>query len=133
MTPLSFFFYVVLFLWSGLVTGPSFMSILSLLLELWQFYLIKDWPGIWKSEIPPCEFCPIFEDRGELGILNLARRSLMKRYWMLQNARVTAFIISELIRKNQNKGGEVKSPLPTRIRVNMTQLLTFRINHFIIF
>ena len=34
------FIDVVLFLLSGLVTGPSFMSVSSLVLELWQFYFI---------------------------------------------------------------------------------------------
>ena len=38
------FFDVVLFLLSSLVTGPSFMSILLLVLELWQFSVIRDWP-----------------------------------------------------------------------------------------
>ena len=69
--------------------------------ELWQFTLIKDWPEIWKPEIAPFEFCPIFVDCDELGIPNLARMSLMKCYYMLQNARVTAFSISELLMENQ--------------------------------
>ena len=47
------FFDVVLFLLSGLVTGPSFMSISSLTLELWQLSFIVDWPEIWISEITP--------------------------------------------------------------------------------
>ena len=55
---------VVLFLLSSLVTG--FMSISSLVLELWQSSFIRDWPEIRKSEIPPCEFCPISGDWGEL-------------------------------------------------------------------
>ena len=45
------FFDAVLFLLSSLVTGPSFMSISSLVLELWQFSFIRDWPEIRKSEI----------------------------------------------------------------------------------
>ena len=49
------------FLLSSLVTGPSFTSISSLVLKLWQFSFIKDWPEIWKSEISPSEFCPISE------------------------------------------------------------------------
>ena len=58
-----------------------------------------------KLEIPPSEFCPIYGDWSKLGIPNLAR--------MLQNARVTAFIVSELLRENQQGGeGEVKLPLP---------------------
>ena len=74
------FFDLVLFVLRSLNAGPSFMSISSLVLELWQFSFIRDWPEIRKSEIPPSEFCPISGDWGELGIPNLARMSLIKRY-----------------------------------------------------
>ena len=100
MTSSSIFFNVVLFALSRLVAGSSFMSISSLVLKLWQFSFIKDWPEIRKSEIPPSEFCPISGDWGELWIPNLAQMSLIKCYWMLQNARVTAFTVSELLREN---------------------------------
>ena len=93
------FFDVVLFLSSSLVTGPSFMSISSLALDLWQFPFIRDWPEIRKLEIPPSQLCPISGDWGKLGIPNLARTSLIKCYWILQNSRITAFTISELPRK----------------------------------
>ena len=78
------FFDVVLFLLSSLVTGPSFMSISSLVLELWQFSFIRDWPEIRKSEITPSEFCPISGDWDKLWIPNLARMSLIECYRMLQ-------------------------------------------------
>ena len=111
----SIFFDFVSFLLSSLVTDPSFMSISSLVLELWQFSFIRDWPEIRKSEIPPSEFCPISGDWGKLWIPNLARMSLIECYWMLQNARVTAFTVSELLRENQQG---VKVPHPaTQIRV----------------
>ena len=55
----------------------------------------------------PFEFCLISGDWGELGIPNLARMSLMKCFWMLKNAKVTALTISELLRENQ-KGGRGK-------------------------
>ena len=52
------FFGVVLFLLSSLVTVPSFMSIPSLVLELWQFFFIRNpeignipvlvFPNIWR-------------------------------------------------------------------------------------
>ena len=58
------------------------------------------WPEIWKSEIHPSEFRSISGDWGKLGIPNLLRMSLMKCYWMLQNARFTAFTVSELLREN---------------------------------
>ena len=81
----STFFDSVLFLLSSLVTGPSFMSISSLDLELCQFFVIRDWPEIRKSEKPPSEFSRISGDWGKLGIPNLARMSLIKCYWMLQS------------------------------------------------
>ena len=107
------FFDVFLFLLSSLVAGSSFMSISSLVLELWQFSFIRDWPEIRKSEIPPSEFCPISGDWGELWIPNLARMSLIECYWMLQNSRVTAFTVSELLRENQ-LGGKI-TPTPPKL------------------
>ena len=91
----SNFFDVVLLLLSSLVTDLSFMSISSLVLELWQFHFIRDWPEIWKSEIPLSEFCPISGDWGELQLPHLPPTSLIKCYWMLQNVRDTAFTVSE--------------------------------------
>ena len=51
MTLLPFLEVALFPLWR-LVTGPSFMSISSLVLELWQFSFIRDWPEIRKSKIP---------------------------------------------------------------------------------
>ena len=76
----------------NVITGSGDMTI----------FFKRDWPEIRKSEIPRSEFCPISGDWGELGISNLTRMSLIKCYWMLQNAMVTAFTIFELLR--QNKG-----------------------------
>ena len=112
MTSTSNFFDVVLFLLSSLVTGPSFMSISSLVLELWQFSFVRDWPEIRKSEIPTSEFFPISGDWGELWIPNLARMSLIECYWMLQNSRATAFTVFELLRENQLGGGGVGKITP---------------------
>ena len=98
------FFNVVLFLLSSLVTSPSFMPILSLVLELWQFSFEWDWPEIRKSEILPPEFCPISEDWGKLWIPNLAWMSLIECYWILQISRFTAFTVFELLRENQLEG-----------------------------
>ena len=93
MTSTSNFFDVVLFLLSSLVTGLSFMSISSLVLELWQFSFIRDWPEIWKSEIPPSKFCPISGDWGELWIPNLAWMSLIECYWQREYVRKCKNII----------------------------------------
>ena len=117
MTSLSFF-DVVLLLLSSLLSGPSFMSIPLLVLELWQFYFISGWPGIRKSEIPLSKFYAISGDWGELEIPNLVRMSLMK--CLPQNARVTAFTVSELLRENQQRrgrgDGKIISPNQSRVR-----------------
>ena len=119
ITSSSISFDVVLSLLSSLVTAPRIMSISSLGLELWPFSFIRDWPEIRISEIPSSEFCQISGDWGELWILNLARMSLLEYYWMLQNSRVTAFTVFELLRENQLGGGNsVAHPAPpTQIRV----------------
>ena len=90
-------------------SGVRFASGAFLDLEFWQFSFTKDWPEILKSEIFPPEFYPISGDWDKLGIQNLARMSLIKTYWMLQNPRVTSFTISELLRENQQ--GRVKLSL----------------------
>ena len=51
-----------------------------------------------------------------LGIPNLAWMSLMKCYWILQNARVAALTVFELLRENQ-QWWVILSPPPTQIRV----------------
>ena len=112
MKSTSKFFDVVLFLLSSLVTGPRFMSISSLVLELWQFLFIRHWPEIWKSEIPTSEFFSISGDWGELWISNLARMSLIECYRMLQSSRVTAFAIFELLTEHQLGGGKITHPPP---------------------
>ena len=101
MTSSSNLFDVTLFLFLKLVTGSSVLSISSLVLELWQFPFIRDWPEIQKSEILPSEFCAISGDLGELGIPHLSQISLIKFYSILQNSRVTVFTVSELLSKSQ--------------------------------
>ena len=68
-------------------------------------------------------FCPISGDWGELWIPNLAQMSLIECYWMLQNSRVTAFTVFELLRENQLGSGSVKLPPLSQIRVNEIHLL----------
>ena len=71
----------------------SFMSTSPLVLEVWQFSFQRDWPEIRKLEISPSKFCPIYGDWSVSEIPNFARIFLMKYYWMLQNARITAFTV----------------------------------------
>ena len=83
-----------------IITGSGVMTI----------FFIKDWPEIRKLEIPLSEFCPISRDWGKLEIPNLARMSLIQCYRMLQNAKVTAFTVSELLSEKQQ--GAIKLPPP---------------------
>ena len=92
---------------TSLVTGPSFISISSLVLEFWQFSFIRNWPDIRKSDITSSEICPISGDRGWLGIPNLARISLMKCYRMLQGYSFDPFWVIKV-----KPTGSVKLPLP---------------------
>ena len=107
------FFDVVVFFLSSLVNGPSFVSILSLVLELWQFSFIKDWPEIRKSEIAPSEFWIIFGDWDELRIPNLARMSIIK---LLNAAKCQrhSFHRCWVIKGKPTKRGGVKLP-PSRL------------------
>ena len=114
------FFNVTVFLLSILVADAIFMSISSLVPELWKFSFKTNWPEIWKSEIPPPEFCPISGDWGELLTRNLEWMFLKEWSWTLQNTRVTAFTVSGLWRENQQwKREENYPPIPTQIRVKM--------------
>ena len=69
------------FFWRCFLSLVKFSS--SLVLELWQFSFIRDWPEIRKSEIPPSELCPRSGDWGKLWIPHLARMSLIEYYWKL--------------------------------------------------
>ena len=114
MTSSSIFFDGVLLFLSSWGTSQRFMSISSVVLELWQFSFIRDWLEIQKLEIPPSPFYPISGDWGKLGIPNLARMSLIDCYYMLQNSRVLIFTIFELLRENQlgDKITPTPNPLP---------------------
>ena len=117
MTSSKIFFNNVLFLLSSLVTGQSFMSISSLVLKLWQFPFIRDWPEIRKSEIPVWV------------LLNIRRlRRIRNNVWhecleknVTQRCKMPGlqlFTISKLLR--ENKRGKLPLPPPrTQIRVNM--------------
>ena len=113
-------FNVTVFSLSILVIAPIFMSISLLVLELWQFSFIRTWRKIRKSEIPSSEFWPISEDRNQLGIPNFVRMSLLKSCWMLQNTRVTAFTVSELLRENQKRSKIF--PHPPRLGLTVLRL-----------
>ena len=83
----------------NIITGSGVMTI--------SFY-----KGLTRNpEIPPSGFCPISGDWDKLEIPSLARSSPIKCFWMLQSSRVTASIVSELLRSSQQGGNY--SPTPT--------------------
>ena len=116
MTSSSIFFELVLFFLWSLVTGLSFMSISLLVQELWQFSFIREWSDIGKSKILAPLICQISGDWDKIGIINLARMYLMKIYWMLQNDRVTAFTLSQLLKENQQGVKLPHSPFQIRVK-----------------
>ena len=81
----------------NIITGSGVMTI--------SFY-----KGLTRNpEIPPSGFCPISGDWDKLEIPSLARSSPIK-CWMLQSSRVTASIVSELLRSNQQGGNYPPTP-----------------------
>ena len=77
-----------------------------------------------KSEIQSSKFCLISGEWGKSGILNLARMSLINCYSMLQNDRVIAFTVSELLRENQ-KVGKIHPPPPPP-KLGLTSFVSFK-------
>ena len=124
MTSSLNFFDVVVFVLSSSDTGPSFMLMSRLVLELWQFSFIKDWTKIRKSEIPSSSSSLISGQWGKSGIPNLAQMSLINCYSTLQNARVKAFTFSELLRENQQVGKI--TPPPPRPRLGLKSFVSFK-------
>ena len=91
----------------NVVTGSGVMTI----------SFVRDWPEIWKLEITLSEFSPKSADWSDIGIPNLAKMYLTKCCWILQNARVTAFTVSELLKENQQGVKLPPAPPPsTQIR-----------------
>ena len=94
------------------------MSIPSLVLELWQFSLVRDWPEIWKSEIHPSQWnMPIWVllksgDCRKLRIPNLEELLLM-----LQN--FTGFTVI----KRKPTGGVKITHTSTQIRVKKLNII----------
>ena len=94
------------FLLSSLVTGPSFMSRSPLVLELWQLYLITDWPGIWKLKIPRLAFAQYLKNYQKLGIPNLARMSLTTCFLIASKSQGYSFYRFWVIKRKPTGDGQ---------------------------
>ena len=98
------FFDAVLFLLSSLVTGPSFMSISLLVLELWQFSFI----GIdWKSGSRKYPLGKISDTK--FGT-NLSNKMLLNAAKFQGYSFYCLWVI-----KGKPTGGGIKSPSPIRV------------------
>ena len=75
-----------------------------------------------ESRDNPVWVCPISVDWNKLGIPNLVQMFLINCSWMLYNARVISFTVSELLRENLQERRVVKLSLPTQIRVKTWKL-----------
>ena len=129
ITSSSNFFDVVLFLLSSLVTGPSFMSISSLVLELWQFSFIRDltrnpefgntlvWvlSNIWRlGQVGNTKFGANVSNKVLLNATKCQSYSFY-RFWV-SNGKPT-------------RGVKLPPPPPTQIRVKVFNIILKLNNH----
>ena len=70
----------------------------------------------------PAWVCPISGDWGKIGIPNLTGTFLIKCYCTLQNARLTAFTVFELLRENQ-KGVKLTPPHTHTPRTGLSEVI----------
>ena len=111
-----FFSFVKFSYWfkfhANIITGSGIMTV----------FFYKAWPGIHNRKYP--------RDWGKLRIPNLAPMCLIECYWILQNARVRAFTVFELLRENQLEG-KFPSP-PPRLELTETIVLSLKVIVFCI-
>ena len=95
------FVHVIVLILSSLVTGLSFMSISWLVLELDNFV----YKGMIRNlEIPPSEFRPTSGELGWVRNIKFSTNVFNEKLLNAENARVTPFITSELLRGNYGEG-----------------------------
>ena len=120
----SFFLHDIIV---NFISGPSFMSISLLALELWQFLFINDWPEIQKSEIRLPEFFLISRDWGDLRI-PFGRHVSNEKLLNAAKYQDYSFYRSELLREDQQAVRKMllASSPPTQIR--FTKSITYNNN-----
>ena len=105
MTTLWNLLDVVVFPSSSLVTDSSFLSVSILILELWQFSFIRDWPKSRKSEP---NFLRLRQVRDTKFDTNVSNEKLLNAP-KFQGCRIYHFWVI----KGKAKGEGVKSPHPS--------------------
>ena len=121
-----FFFFVKFSYWSkflvNIITGSGVMIV----------FVYKGLTSILEIGNPPSEVCPTSVDWDESGSINLARMSLIKSYWILQNAwyfynfffKITTFAVSEWLRKKQH-GLKLRPTTQIRVKISCTSISVF--------
>ena len=83
------------------------MSISSLVLELWQFSFLTDWPQIHRSEISPSLNCPIPGD----WVRDAKYGTNVSNKMLLNAAKVYSYVRFWVI-KGKPTDGDLKLPPP---------------------
>ena len=115
MRSTSNFCDVVLFFLAGLVTGPSFMSILSPVLKLWQFSYIRGWLEIGNT---PYWFLINIWRLGQVmnteSVTNVCNRMLLS----VTKFQGYSFYRFWVIKIKPTVEGKINPSTPPRLRVN---------------
>ena len=107
---LFFVFETFVLLLSSLVSGPNFLSISLVVLEIRKLLFIKNFTRNSEAKLQLCHWSKWRKP-------NLAWMSLIKSCSVLKNTRFTAFTVFELLREKQRERGGKITPI-TQIRVN---------------
>ena len=116
-----FFFYFFLFLTfllSSLVTSPNFKSISSVVLKLWQFTFLKDWPEIQKWEYTVWVFPNIWrleQVRDSKFGVDVSNK-LLRKTAIFQGYRFYRFWVTKA---KPTEGGAVKLPPSLRLELRL--------------
>ena len=81
------------------------MSISSLVLDLWQFPFIRDWPEIQKLKVPPSQFFPRSGDKDESKYQN----SFNLKFELVSIDQVIKFI--DEIDFNKSSSGDIPAKI----------------------
>ena len=105
-------FYLLIYFLSSLVTGPSFMSLSSLVLESWKSSFMRDWPEIGNQKHP----CLVLPDIWRLDwVRDTKFVTNVTNEMLLSAAKCQGYILYRFWGiKGKATGGKI---IPTQIRV----------------
>ena len=124
MMLLSYFFDVVLFLLSSLVTGPSLMSISLLILKLWKFFFYKRLNRNLEIGLTPFSFLANIWKQERFRDTNFGTNVSNKKFLDRTKCQGYSFYCFWVIKKNStgDRGGggiKLSHPRPSLLRLNI--------------